>query len=182
MALLGRSWTSHAIASPPGSRHCPSPFGGCGIFIPEEDGCTGPNGDAADNAEDLWALASATGGQQISICTADWSAAFSALLTSIAVPTTIPCRFRSPDPPMGMTFDRMRVNVVYTAGGTTVGTPFPYVGTASGAMCPPGADGWYYDDPMMPTEIVLCPSTCTRIESDTTGRVDIALGCETIIR
>ena len=44
-------------------------------------------------------------------------------------------------------------------------------------------DGWYYegDDPMNPERIVLCPNTCRRLESDVEGRVDIALGCATLL-
>lgn len=179
MSLLGRSWTSHAIVSPPGSSSCPTP-GFCPPF-PMIDGCSGPNGDAADNGDHYWALAAATGGQQISICTPDWSAAFSTLLASIAVPTPLPCEYAIPDPPEGMTFDRRRVNVVYTPGGGGAPITFPFVGTPDGAMCPVGGDGWYYNDPDMPTQIILCPSTCSRVEADTTGSVDIALGCETLI-
>ncbi|MDQ3031336.1 MAG: hypothetical protein M3Y87_02895 [Myxococcota bacterium] len=177
--LLGRSWTSHAIASPPGSTHmmCIPGFG----CIGSSDGCTGPNGDAADNGDHYWSIAAMTGGQQISICTADWSAAFTTLLASIAIPMPIPCEFAIPEPPERMEFDRTRVNVVYTPGGGGAPITFPFVGTPDGAMCPPGADGWYYDDPETPTQIILCPSTCSRIDSDTTGSVDIALGCETLI-
>lgn len=179
MPLLGHSWVSHAIASPPGSTHmmCIPGFG----CIGSSDGCSGPNGDAADNGDQYWSIASMTGGQQISICTADWSAAFTTLLASIAIPMPIPCEFAIPEPPEGMEFDRRRVNVVYNPGGGGAPITFPFVGTDDGAMCPPGADGWYYDDPLNPTQIILCPSTCSRVDSDTTGSVDIALGCETLI-
>ncbi|UJR83517.1 hypothetical protein [Sandaracinus amylolyticus] len=178
--LLGHAWTSHAIASPPGSTNC-GPFGCGGPFPIPLPGCSGPNGEAADNGDEYWDIATRTGGQRISICTADWSAAFSTLLASIAVPTAIPCEFDIPEAPDGMEFDRGRVNVVYTPSGGAE-QRFPYVGTDDGANCPSsGADGWYYDDPENPTQIRLCPSTCSRVEADTSGRVDIALGCETLI-
>lgn len=175
MPLLGHTWVSHAIASPPGSTH--SPLGGFFTI----DGCTGPNGDAADNGNEYWSIASLTGGQQISICTADWSAAFGTLLASIAIPTPIPCEFALPEPPDGMDFDRNRVNVVYTPGSGGAPVTFPFVGTPAGPACGVGADGWYYDDLENPTQIILCPMTCSRLDSDTTGSVDIALGCETLI-
>ncbi len=177
--LLGHAFVAHSIVSPPGSRHCPSPFG-CGGIIPEADGCTGPNGDAAENGDQYWALSGTTGGQRFSICTSDWSALFRTLAASIAVPMPLPCEFDIPAPPMGMMFDRMRVNVVFTPTGGAP-TTFRFVGTPTGADCPAGADGWYYDDPVAPTRIILCPSTCSRVTADETGRVDIALGCETLI-
>jgi hypothetical protein len=170
-------FTSHAIASPPGERHCPlDSF--CPPF-PEQDGCTGPHGEAEDNGDEYWALSMATGGVQLSICSADWSVVFGTLERSIAVPMPIPCEFEIPDPPDGMTFDRHRVNVRYSPGSGGASETFPYVGTDDGAACPPGGIGWYYDDATAPTEIRLCPSTCTRVEEDE-GRVDIELGCETI--
>lgn len=179
MMNLGHSFVAHVIASPPGSRHCPT-AGFCPPF-PEMNGCTGPNGDAADNGQQYWNLATATGGQRLNICTPDWSGLFTTLVASIAIPTPIPCEFDLPDPPDGMTFDRMRVNVVYTP--STGGGPitFPFVGTPDGASCPVDGEGWFYDDPMMPTRILLCPSTCSRVTADDAGSVNIALGCETLI-
>lgn len=179
MSAYGRSWTSHAIASPPGSTHTLCMFGVC---FPPMEGCGGPNGEASENGDEYWSIASMTGGQQISICTEDWSGAFSTLLASIAVPRPIPCEFDIPEPPEGMEFDRRRVNVDYTPGAGGARERFPFVGTDDGASCPAGgADGWYYDDPVNPTRIILCPSTCSRTSSDESGRIDIALGCESLI-
>ena len=42
-------------------------------------------------------------------------------------------------------------------------------------------DGWYYDDPISPSTLVLCPATCQRVGSDTQGTLDIILGCQTIV-
>lgn len=169
--LLGHSFTFHAIVSPPGSTHS-LPL--CFPPLPcDQDGCTGPNGDAADNGAQYWTLAAATGGRQFSICTPDWSSLFSDLISSIAVPTPLPCRYGLPTPPDGMTLDRMKVNVVYTpssGGGERV---IPYVTSFSGCS----GEGWYYED----DSIVVCPATCSVLEADASGRVDIALGCETII-
>ena len=178
MSMLGRSWTSHAIVSPPGEGEeiCFPGFGCMAV-----GGCTGPHGDAAAPGNEYWELAGATGGRQISICTPDWSDAFGALLSSIAVPRPIPCEFAIPEPPEGMEFDRRRVNVDYTPGDGSPRVRFPFVGTPDGANCPADGDGWYYDDPESPRQIVLCPSTCSRTTGDASGRIDIALGCESLI-
>ena len=37
--------------------------------------------------------------------------------------------------------------------------------------------GWYYEG----DDIVVCPATCDVISNDEAGRVDIALGCATVI-
>jgi hypothetical protein len=45
------------------------------------------------------------------------------------------------------------------------------------------AGGWYYDKQPpaeMPTQIVLCPSTCNAVSSDTSGgEVQVLFGCGT---
>ncbi|MEQ8454167.1 MAG: hypothetical protein RLO52_12955 [Sandaracinaceae bacterium] len=168
-ALLGHSFTFHSIASPPGSDHCVPP----GFCIARQDGCTGPNGDAADNGDEYWSLSMATGGQRFSICTEDWSALFSSLTSAIAVATPLPCRFVVPPPPDGMSLDRMKVNVVYTPSGGGGQQVVPFVGGFSGCV----GQGWYYED----DDIVVCPATCTTLTGDASGRVDIALGCETVL-
>ena len=38
-----------------------------------------------------------------------------------------------------------------------------------------------YDNPTAPTEILLCPNDCTRVDGDATGSVDIQLGCQTVL-
>lgn len=177
-ALLGHDFIVHTIASPPGSSHMVClPIIGC---IMTEDGCTGPGGDAADNGDIYWEASAATGGQRLSICTDDWTGLFDTLVAAVAVPTPLPCVFPIPEPPMGETFDRLRVNVVYTPGSTGVPETMRYVGREDGsADC--AAGGWYYDSWEMPTEIRLCATSCTTVGADRTGRVDIQFGCATVI-
>ncbi len=41
--------------------------------------------------------------------------------------------------------------------------------------------GWYFDNEQNPTKIELCPATCSAIQQDLTGKLQIVLGCPTII-
>ncbi|MBO6934788.1 MAG: VWA domain-containing protein [Deltaproteobacteria bacterium] len=168
---LGKTFRVHAIASPPGSTHTMPPFPGT------MTGCGGPHGEAADNGDIYWELASSTGGLQLSICAEDWSRLFDDLTTRIAIPQMLPCVYEIPEVPAGETFDPNRVNVEYTPG--TGGTPelIPNVRTLEGCT----GEGWYYDDPEDPTQVQLCPFTCRRLEDDTAGKVDVAFGCMTVI-
>lgn len=170
--LTRQSFRAHVIASPPGSTHC---TGFC------MDGCTGPNGDAADNGDEYWSIASLTGGSSYSICTADWSGLFRDLTRAIAVVRPLPCFYDIPEPPDGMSFDPFLVNVDLTRGdGST--TRLPYVGNPDGSVfCPPDGLGWYYDDPDDPTSIQLCGDVCDSIEGDDGARMDIAFGCATVL-
>ncbi|NUO47402.1 MAG: VWA domain-containing protein, partial [Polyangiaceae bacterium] len=47
----------------------------------------------------------------------------------------------------------------------------------------PGCDGpgWYYDNPLQPSAILLCPATCDAISSDPQASIQIALGCATVV-
>jgi hypothetical protein len=176
-ARLGHDFVLHAIVSPPGSSHqeCIPGFG-CMTLT----GCDG-YGAAAANGEIYWHAATVSGGLRLSICEENWDALFAQLGASIAVPTPIPCQFEIPDG-AGAEFDPFKVNVDYSPGDGSAAQRFPYRGTEAGPSCPPnGDDGWYYDDPTSPTQIRLCPSTCSKVERDDEGRVDIAFGCDTLI-
>jgi hypothetical protein len=61
-------------------------------------------------------------------------------------------------------------------GGVSPGETLEHVTDAS--ACAAGG-GWYYDDAMAPTEIILCPARCTQIQDDVSARVQLELGCMT---
>ena len=168
--MIGRSFRFHAVVSEPGATHM---FGGFTM-----NGCTGPHGDAADNGEEYWMLASSTGGRALSICTPDWTALFDDLTRAISQPQSLPCAYDIPAPPVGEEFDPNRVNVEYTPGGGGAPETIPNVGTLDRCT----GDGWYYTgDAANPTGVELCPSSCARIEVDVEGRVDVAFGCATLL-
>ncbi|MFN7700024.1 MAG: hypothetical protein ACK6CU_27485 [Deltaproteobacteria bacterium] len=168
--LTRQSFRAHVIASPPGAMSCT-------VFC--MPGCSGPNGDAADNGDRYWELAMLTGGSSYSICTSDWSALFRDLTRAIAIARPLPCRYRIPDPPEGMRFDPGLVNVDLSTGdGATA--RLPYVGNPDGSVaCPGDGRGWYYDDPADPRTILLCNDICDVIEDDAAASMNIAFGCAT---
>jgi hypothetical protein len=87
------------------------------------------------------------------------------------------CNYLIPTPTDGAP-DYNAVNVVYQPMGGNAQT-FPRV--MDMASCPANGNGWYYDNPSMPTQIILCPASCTLVEGDMTGEVDVTLGCSTVI-
>ena len=87
----------------------------------------------------------------------------------------LPCDYALPK----NTTDPKKVNVDFTPqGGTT--TRLLYVGDAAG--CDPVKGGWYYDNAQMPSRIVVCSQTCDTFKKDPSGRVDVVLGCGTVIK
>ena len=71
----------------------------------------------------------------------------------------------------GGTLDPNKVNVVYTSGQ----------GQAS-VVPENGNDGWTYDNDQNPTKVILHGASCDTVKSDPGGKIDIVLGCKTIIR
>jgi hypothetical protein len=92
--------------------------------------------------------------------------------------TALGCQYSIPHPAHGQV-DLTRVNVAYTPGGSS--TPQTIGNVPDAASCPANGDAWYYNDPVSPTQIVLCPRTCDVVSADTSGEVDVVTGCQTVI-
>jgi hypothetical protein len=88
------------------------------------------------------------------------------------------CSYQIPVPMSG-TPDYNTVNVQYTPGGG--GAPVVIPKVESKAACPASGLAWYYDNNASPTQIILCDAACGQISADTTGEIDILLGCETVV-
>jgi hypothetical protein len=87
----------------------------------------------------------------------------------------LPCEYEMPDKVTGGEIDTDYVNVVYTpsSGGNAMTIP-------QNPDCVGGA-GWNYDNPLLPTKILLCPNTCSTVRTDLGAGIDILLGCKTEI-
>jgi hypothetical protein len=80
----------------------------------------------------------------------------------------VSCDFALPNSGL---YDPSNAKVTYTP---TAGAPVVLQGMASAASC---GSGWYYDNPVSPTRIILCPTTCQTILSDTGAKLALDLGC-----
>jgi len=139
----------------------------------------GLGGTGADGVGKIYMdTAAAHDGVWRSICSTDWQPIFDELAQAATVGVELPCTFEIPTPPDNQTLDPDRVNFVYTAGGSTSPVTVPRVDSA--ADCGSGP-GWYYDNPAAPTQILTCPATCSTLEGDPDGQVDIAFGCATVV-
>ncbi|HYP98171.1 MAG TPA: vWA domain-containing protein [Polyangiaceae bacterium] len=90
----------------------------------------------------------------------------------------LPCQYSVPAAEMGNTLDFGKVNVRFTPGSGG-GTQQEFQKVASASACTAGSNNlWYYDNEAAPTQILLCPDTCSKIAADGTARVDIVLDCK----
>jgi len=174
MTLLGRPFTYHTIASPPGMR-CNSP--NCtpdvnqGICALIDLGC-----QAASGGDTHYALATLTKGQSASICEADWTRIFKQFQEAVIKSAPLPCDYSIPPPPMGEKLDAAKVNVAYTP---VAGAEQQVLQVPNAAACSPDKPTWFYDNPAAPTKVNLCPGTCSTVQAG--GSMNIVYGCATVI-
>jgi hypothetical protein len=139
--------------------------------------CTTECEETAAIGQTYIALGQLTGGIIRDLCDQDFQPVFDLLATEVIAGAVISCEWDVPTPPDGMELDPDEVNVEFDDG---MGNGF-VIGRVDGpADCPNVVDGWYYDDPQMPTKILACPQTCTKIQGYEQAEIEITLGCATI--
>src|SRR6185369_14729819 len=84
------------------------------------------------------------------------------VVTSHVVETPLKCAWKiPPQNPADPALDPAKVNLRYTPPSAPP-TEFGHVPSAS--SCPANVNAWYFDDEKMPTQIFLCPNTCSAVE------------------
>ena len=87
----------------------------------------------------------------------------------------VPCEYEIPESVGTGDIDFNEVNVLYTAKEDTVPTHLTFSDDCD------AHNGWHYDDPDDPKQIILCPERCKEVQSDFRANVTIELGCEQVI-
>jgi hypothetical protein len=91
--------------------------------------------------------------------------------------SALSCDFAYPMVADGGMSDPAKINVDYTPGAQG-SAKVPFYRVENEAACATSTQpSWYYDNPMMPTRIFLCPSACTTVTADTGAKLDIQIGC-----
>ena len=107
--------------------------------------------------------------------------AFDELLKTIAdnvVDTTpLACEWTIPPAPEGESFDKDKVNVRFTS---SKGKVTEYKKVTSEDNCK-DRQGWFYDHEKDPKKVLVCPATCEKIQKDTKGKINIIMGCATVV-
>lgn len=111
-------------------------------------------------------------GTAVIISSGNIGAQFTTALQNIQK-TTLGCEYLMPTTSQGV-IDPSKVQVTFTGGGG--GNPQTIPPVANAAACT-ASGGWYYDNPANPKLIKLCPATCTAVQADSNGKVNIDLGC-----
>ena len=86
----------------------------------------------------------------------------------------LPCEYELPAKLLDKTYAYDTVNVGYTR----TGSPGPE--TIPQSSC--AGEGWRYDQPSSPSRIILCAATCDRLRANLGGKIEIELGCTTVVK
>ncbi len=120
-------------------------------------------------------LQTQTSGIYGDLCSQSFAPVFSDMATAVIEHTPIACHFDIPTPPQGVIVpDETNVDFIPTQNSTpqaVYNVPSEHDCTING--------GWYFDNGYNPTEIFLCPSTCSLVQESTAGEVHVKFGCAT---
>jgi len=89
------------------------------------------------------------------------------------------CSYLIPQPPPGEKIDYNAINVQYTPDG---GKPTIIPQVKSKAECPLDGLAWFYDEPAAPKQIILCDASCGIISQDAKAKLDVLVGCATVVK
>lgn len=131
-------------------------------------------GVAGSTIANLDKIAAAGGTGKAYDITQDVSA-FSAKIAEIRS-EALGCDIEIPESP-GEQIDYDLVNFTYTPKG--MGSPKILPRADDLADCT-DKPGWYYDNNVGPTKLILCPASCTTVEADSAAKISVLFGCKSI--
>lgn len=111
-------------------------------------------------------------GEAVLVSSTNVAAEFEAALVK-ATGEALPCEYEVPDVVQNGEVEITSVNVLLTLGS---GEPalVPQDAACDGA-------GWRYSDPGEPPRVVLCPDTCAAVKAAEAAKIQILLGCATVV-
>lgn len=120
-------------------------------------------------------LVERTGGVAGDLCLQNFAPVFDELAKKVTSSVALACEWSIPAPPPGETFNPNKTNVQITLDGAIE----PLRKAPSRANCTSG-DAWHYDDESSPSKVVVCPTTCDRMQAAVNAQVDVLFGCDTV--
>jgi hypothetical protein len=135
------------------------------------------HGIVAGNGSVYMDLASQTAGLIGDLSAGEFQPIFDELAADVITTASLACEYEIPAQEAGQHFNIDEVNVEFQdgAGGLLEIGRVDAPDQCAGVM-----NGWYYDDPVDPKLILLCPQTCDAIQGYEMASISIIFGCDTI--
>jgi hypothetical protein len=164
--LVGRPYVVHAVASPDvDGRPCRSENASEACLTAGRG--AGSMCGASEIGREYWVLASELSGEEISVCTQDWSKVFGPLLEAVT-PTQIPCSIDlAPDAALDATKVALRIGEAEQ----------PLTLVAGARACDTQLAAFYYRAREEGPQLELCPRVCEAAHADG-ATLDITTHCE----
>lgn len=134
---------------------------------------------SADEGKVYKQLVAQTGGVIGNLCIQNFDPVFQDMAKAVVTDAKISCEYNIPTPPDGQTIDPSLINVVHTSSG---GTKTTIYNVPDGDIGCGMNGGWYFDNPTNPKKIIVCSNTCTALQSDTGGKLEVLFGCATEVK
>ena len=147
--------------------------------------CTYPDSSSPPSPGPTYtALVERTGGVRAQICdqadSGTWDAFFESIANRVEETARLSCEVALPAPPMGMTLDPAKVNVVLSTDSDEA--TFRKVDGMSSCGT---FGGWYYDDDAAPTQVLLCPESCDMaqraLRENGAANISVQFGCDSLL-
>ena len=119
-------------------------------------------------------LSKLTGGLIDSVCETSFAGVFNNLAKGVS--KRLACQLNMPKDENGGEVDPTKVQVEYTPSDGSGARKLVQV--TGPTKCKKVTDGWFYDDPETPTQVILCPDTCTEVAEDTQAEMNVLVGCK----
>ena len=117
------------------------------------------------------ALVGLTMGVEGNLCQQNFAPVFNQLATSVVNNSPLQCDIPMPTTDAGIINpDDVQIELTLPPAGPQI---LNNVGSAGGC----GGGGWFYDNPTSPSQISLCPETCTAANAVSNPSVTVLLGC-----
>ncbi len=89
------------------------------------------------------------------------------------------CAWSLPEAPAGSRLDFSQVEVELSDAGDS---SWRLIHVESEAACTSDAGGWFFDNPAEPSVVRACASTCAELGALPNARIDLHVGCSSVIR
>jgi len=129
---------------------------------------------AVNNGAQYQFLSTLTGGGLYSVCASDYAPLLSEIANGIVAVGSAACSFAMPNGAGAGPVDPDKVGMRFTPSN---GVAVDVQRVQDASQC--SGNAWYFNDNSAPTRLLLCADTCSTVNADPGGKLEVVVGCVT---